>query len=545
MRPSAVLLSALLLCGTARSQCVETAQDRVLLVGDSWAFFMGVDQTLNEVLNKWGHSNYRYYTNLTLAENGAETVDFLQPGKLAEIQARLDADPGLRVVHLSLGGNDVLGDWHVDFTQAQTDSLKAVVYGRLLTVIELIKDMRPDIHILWSGYTYPNFQEVIEDLGILQTLHPFYDLWAGMGFPTFEQLNVILNEFSAEVLAYCATDPRVDYVDATGLMQHTFGQNTPLGVAPGGSYPPFAAPLPHGFIDYPSPKNSMRNYGLTRDCFHLSASGYRDMVDHQLRKFYHKFLMNDHVSVALPGSVGGSVSNTGTVSPQYTVGTQNGEHFATLFTFPLGDALGHTLEGASIFLRRESLSGADPLSVTLNVKVKSGHFGGSAEVEAVDYWATADASAAPCRFGSNSGNGHWTRLELPQSLLPHITNGNIVQFILQAPGAPNGLLTFTGANDPELAPVLDLTYGDLSTDIAQVDMSGTIAPYPNPTTGLLYMPTLEGQITGIVVLDMLGRTVWERIGNVNALDLAHLPAGTYLVELFSNAGRDTHRVLKW
>ncbi|MCW5898632.1 MAG: T9SS type A sorting domain-containing protein [Flavobacteriales bacterium] len=544
MRP--LILVLLVLHGFhTHAQCVESTRTRVLLVGDSWAFFMGVDQTINEVLNKWGHSNYRYYTNLTLAENGAETDDFLQPGKLAEIQARLDADPDLRVVHLSLGGNDVLGDWHTSFTPAQTDSLKAAVYDRLLTVITLIKDMRPDIHILWSGYMYPNFQEVIEDLGFLQTLHPFYGLWSGMGFPTFEQLNVILNEFTAEVIAYCATDPRVDHVDATGLMQYAYGQNAPLGVPPGGSYPPLTAPLPHGFVDYPSPKSSMRNYGLTLDCFHLSATGYRHMIEQHARKFYQKFLMNDQVSVAMPGNVGGTVSNMGTVLPDFKVGSQSGEHFATLLSFPVGAALGQPLQGASIFLRREALSGSDPLAVTLNVKVRSGHFGGSAAVEPVDYWATADASGAPCRFGSNAGNGHWTRLELPQSLLPHITNGTTVQFLIQAPGAPNGLITFTGADDPELAPVLDLTYGDLSTAIEAVEAGNAAAPFPNPTAGQLHVPAQEEVITGIVVHDLTGRTVWERMGPVNVVDLSHLPAGVYLVDLIKGIAKETHRVVKW
>ena len=133
-------------------------------MGDSWAFFMGVDQTINTVLEKWGHSGYTYFTNLTIAENGAETDDFLNPDKQAEIQARIDEFPSIEVVHLSIGGNDVLGDWHISFTQQQTDSLRDAVQERLLEVIEFIKTTRPGIRILWSGYCYPNFGEVIGSL---------------------------------------------------------------------------------------------------------------------------------------------------------------------------------------------------------------------------------------------------------------------------------------------------------------------------------------------------------------------------------------------
>lgn len=232
-----LLAVGVLLATTARPQCTEATQNKVLLVGDSWAFFMGVDQTINEVLAKWGHSGHRYYTNLTLAENGAETDDFLGMDKQAEIADRLLNDPVIKVVHLSIGGNDVLGDWHVSFTPEQTDSLRLAVFDRLHQVITFILGVRPDIHVLWSGYMYPNFEEVIEDLAPLQTIHPFYGTWQDMGFPSFAQLNNILNDFSALLEGYADTTYRVSFVSATGLMQYAFGQNSALGVPPGGSYP--------------------------------------------------------------------------------------------------------------------------------------------------------------------------------------------------------------------------------------------------------------------------------------------------------------------
>ncbi len=252
------------------AQCNETPGPKVLLVGDSWAFFMNADQTINNVFRKWGFSNYRYLTNLTLSENGAKTTDFLKPEKQEEMVLQILENPSIEVVHLSIGGNDVLGNWKVSFSQAQTDSLRNEVSARLLELIDYIKSVRPGIRILWSGYVYPNFGEVIQT-SFLGNNHPFYSNWQRMEFPTFLELNTILNDFSAQVEAYCATDPQVDFINATGLMQYTFGQNTPLGIAPGGSYAAGTVPLPAGMPDYPSPQNSMRDYFLTKDCFHLSA----------------------------------------------------------------------------------------------------------------------------------------------------------------------------------------------------------------------------------------------------------------------------------
>jgi hypothetical protein len=78
---------------TVFSQCSETNQPKVLLIGDSWAFFMNTDQTFNNVFSKWGFSNYKFVSNGTIAENGAQTDDFLKPDKLGEIKLQLAQHP--------------------------------------------------------------------------------------------------------------------------------------------------------------------------------------------------------------------------------------------------------------------------------------------------------------------------------------------------------------------------------------------------------------------------------------------------------------------
>src|SRR5688572_21260877 len=163
-----ITIISLLAKSNSYSQCTETDVTRVLLVGDSWANFMGIDQAVNINLEKWGHSNYKFLTNAILAENGTETTDFLQPAKLNEIAAQLSANPSIKIVHLSIGGNDVLNEWERTWSTAKTDSLLDSVYSRLYTLIDFIKVSSPGVKVLWSGYTYPNFGEIIEDLAPFQ-----------------------------------------------------------------------------------------------------------------------------------------------------------------------------------------------------------------------------------------------------------------------------------------------------------------------------------------------------------------------------------------
>jgi len=528
------------------AQCSEPSERKVLLVGDSWAFFMGVDQTINTVLNRWGHSNYTYFTNLTLAENGAETDDFQTAAKQNEIAAQLAANPSIEVVHLSIGGNDVLGDWNVSFTQEQTDSLKDAVFERLVDVIEFIKSARPGIRILWSGYMYPNFGEVIASAAPFSSTHPFYSTWSGMGFPDFLQLNQILNDFSDEIEAYTLQDPQLDFVKAPGLMQYTFGQNSALLIAPGGTYPPFTQPLPYGDPTYPSPRNSMRDYLLTKDCFHLSGAGYRDMISYHTQKFYHKFFMNDQYFLSEGGSRDGSVSSTGAVSSELKMGTLNGESFSTVLSFNTSLMEETSVSSAQIFLRRESLEGSNPISGSMQLRVVNGFFGTTVDVEAEDLDSTPDATGIPCRFGSNGGNGHWIKLRVPDDLLPFITADGTTQFILSAPNATSGVVTFTGAADPDFAPVLDVTFGT-STNVSSTPDVAVAAPsvYPNPTTGLLTLETDGAALLGLEVMDLAGRVQLQSTARQYQVDLSALPAGTYLVRLTTEFGISTHRVVKW
>lgn len=505
------------------AQCSENETAKVLLVGDSWAFFMSVDQTINDVLFDWGHTGYTYYTNLTLAENGAETDDFLLPVKQQEIQAKLDEFPSIEVVHLSIGGNDVLGDWNINFTQQQTDSLASAVLARLDSVVTFIKSARPGIQILWSGYTYPNFEEVIESAAPFQTQHPFYGTWEGMGFPTFLQLNEVQNNFSNLILNFYANDSQVHYVPATGLMQYVFGQTSPLGVAPGGTYAPFSVPMPLGNPAYPSPKTTMRNYGLTRDCFHLSAAGYYELINYHTQKFYHKFLMDDYFALA-NATESGSVSATGTVSADLNVGEVNASQVATILSFDLAIA-DTTIEGASLFLKVAEITGANLLDASFELKLIDGQFGAQAAVESGDFSATGTVVGTPCTFGAKAV-GKWVRFDLPVSMLSAINAGKI-QFSLQATSTNGSAVRFVDAADPDFAPVLNLKFGAAPASLAENALE-SVQLFPVPTDGMVHV-NASSDAELISVMDLAGREISVNLENMNSIDFSGVPTGIYLL----------------
>lgn len=539
-----LLLATISSISSSFAQCTETAQPKVLLVGDSWAFFMNVDRTINNVFKRWGHSNYTYITSGVIAENGAETDDFLKPDKQAEIQRLLDENPSIEVVHLSIGGNDVLGDWNINFTQQQTDSLKLAVEGRLIQVIDFIKSARPGIRIFWSGYVYPNFNEVIET-SPLQNNHPFYGTWAGMQFPSFIELNTLLNDFSGLVEDYANVDPQIDFVNCTGLMQYTFGQNTPLGVAPGGTYAAGTVPLPAGDPNYPSPANSMRDYFLTKDCFHLSARGYEDFIGYHTQKFYHKFLMDDLYLLSENNTQTGTVTSLNNVYDSLLIGSVAGEQFATALTFNTTTMPDTTVAKASIFLRRLSLEGTNPINNSLEVRIINGKFGLTFSVDIVDFTAIGDNSSTPCVFGSSTNDGHWIRLDLPASALPFIKNNEATQFLITSPNTTNGKMAFYPPSNPDFAPVLNITYGESPSLSANNFSKKIFKTYPNPTNDKLTIDNNNEVIESVSMFDLLGKKISIRLINSNTIDVAEVMAGTYILHIHTANGIAQERVVKY
>jgi hypothetical protein len=539
------LFAVAIATGIAHSQCVEVPTNRVLLVGDSWAAFQNADQTINEGLKNVGHSDKRYVSSIQIAENGADTWDFVDGPKQDAIEDLINANPEIEIVHLSIGGNDVLGNWHTSFTQDMTDSLTADVEGRLHTIIDFLQATRPEMRVFWPGYAYPNFGEIIEELAPNQFLHPFFSTWADMGQPDFLTINTILNNMSDSVSVAADVDPYLDFVPAQSVLQYQYGQTTALGIAPGGSYQQFEAPLPLGYPDYPSPQESMRLYaGIFKDCFHLSTDGYLTMFNYQAQKFYQKFFMDNLYLLSDGGNSDGSVSSAGDISTDIKIGEESGNELAAMLTFDTPQMADTTLVGASIFLRIEDISGTNPIvGNDFLVRMKSGNFGTSVDVEAVDYMDTPDTEGEPCRHGGNADIGKWIRLDLTAEMLAGMNNDSKTQFLISIPNFTGGTMTFSDASDEELAPILNLVYGSPDGTYDQTTHK-TLPVYPVPTSGPLTIGIDSHTIESIEIFNIMGEVVLSPEAFDSTIDLSLLPNGSYILRVTTEEGVSSKRIIK-
>lgn len=542
-----LFLTGLLLSTTLTSfaQCEEVDEARVLLIGDSWAFFMNADGTFNEVFDRWGQTNYEFYSNPTLAVNGARTEDFLEEERLTEIQNQLNDKPEIEVVHVSLGGNDFLGSWNVDFTTEETEELSDETFDEIITLVDFIKSVRADIQIVFSGYMYANFAEIINDASPLEESHPFYGNWEEMGFPNFEQLNTLLNDFSDRVFEYSMTDPQIAFVHDPALMQVIYGQEEPLGVDPGGTYPPYFQPLPYGDVTYPSPKVSMRDYGLVRDCFHLSYDAYIQMISYQFLRFYHKFFMDNYM-LAEADAKNGTISSDGDLDPVLHLGEVGELENKMVLSFDMSDIPDTVITGASIFLRRDSVTGSNPIGAYVNLVMKSGTLGSSADVDAADFTDEGDIMALACVQGLNDEDENWLRIELPETFLPLISNESQMQFSIAITSSDVNEIFFSNGSNPDYAPVFNLKFKSEFVGLEEYESiaKDNFIVFPNPANAQLNIFTNGENFDRVEVINLQGQTVLLQNQYTNSINIADLVPGQYIIRISSDKGTNIRQFIK-
>lgn len=260
-----------------------TAQmPRILLVGDSWAEYVWNQRTIKNVLADNSMSYYEGYnpgTESTKTAYGGTTAAWWisDPANLARIDAALAANPTIKIVHLSIGGNDFLWEFFNPADDAATRAGKwSTLRARVQTMVDYILGIDPDLKVVLCGYTFVK--------------HPFY--------PSNQvEVNQAIIELSQEMLDMAQNTDRLEFVLNLGLMQHLFDYLPywEAGDLPApGVYPDYL-PFPGGDPDYSSPPGS-----LTFDGFHLQSAGYYALVENCFDQFYSDWLVGPVVEAIYP-----------------------------------------------------------------------------------------------------------------------------------------------------------------------------------------------------------------------------------------------------
>lgn len=81
----------------------------------------------------------------------------------------------------------------------------------------------------------------------------------------------------------------------------------------------------------------------------------------------------------------------------------------------------------------------------------------------------------------------------------------------------------------------------LSNKVVQTE---SISVYPNPSSSVVYINTIETNIEYISMYDLSGRNVQINTKDYSMIDISHLPTGIYFLRIKTEKGESTKKVLK-
>jgi len=226
---------------------------RILVIGDSWGVAAG--PALQTALVDNGSA----VTVASIAIGGETAENLNTPAWLADITTALDQNQDATLVHLSIGGNDFLGNWNSTFTTSAENQLIADIMANVTAIVDHILTQRPDIRIYWSSYDFPR---------------PLL-----IGTP--EEVNLASQRFSQQAKALAqAKGDALTYGDFNGLTQVEYGFD-------GVQTSPFdpATPIPPGDPSLPDPKYPGPAPAYL-DPIHLTAAAYLMLAGKQYDRFY-------------------------------------------------------------------------------------------------------------------------------------------------------------------------------------------------------------------------------------------------------------------
>jgi len=352
----------------------EPKTPRILLVGDSWAGFMWGFHSFSAVLPDYGLGQYEE-KGLRTAIMGAKADDYISTNRLQALTEELTAYPTLDIVHVLLGGNDLLfgnsqyGRWRPYLTPEEEAERFAYVADCIATVVDHALAVRPDIKVALCGYDYANHT---------------------ISGSTIEQANLALTRMERLKLEIADETERCFYIHNFGLMEHHYGIP--------GVYRPGDVPRPAGPPDYEPYPNGDPSYAPHPDALldndiHLSEGGYAYVARNAMDQFYAEWLSLPRV-----------------LSIDY-VGTADGNPQEILFEVTFSQAVSGVdatdFALTPIEAKAATIAAVTGAGVVYTVHVSLAGDPGTLRLDVLDDDSIVDAALVPLG-GAGLGNGPFT-----------------------------------------------------------------------------------------------------------------------------------------
>jgi len=229
--------------------------ERLLIVGDSWASQR--IRTLYDVIQENEHSD----VIVQRTPRFGLASELGSPAGFPEISRWFETWPDTSMVHLSIGGNDLINALPNSVTVQEMAATIASIVTDVEAIVDHMLTVQPGVKILLSSY----------------------DFFRPIGSRIPAEVNAVFLELTDKYAEMAATRvPGLYFSDLNGLLQVTYGFD---GVQHS-QYDP-AYPIPPGDPSLPDPElPSPIEAFQPRDYSHLTYEGYKVLAQAQYDEFY-------------------------------------------------------------------------------------------------------------------------------------------------------------------------------------------------------------------------------------------------------------------
>jgi lysophospholipase L1-like esterase len=291
-----ILLSQMAFAGPRDFSLVDPVAEynkvRVLMIGDSWAKLMCLNNSIDKAFEK--HSIKAEVSCASTTVAGSRAAHWNKKDKRELLARNFAKMKNIEVVILSVGGNDYISKWHVSLNEEQVQSAVAAVKKEVLQNIEFIKSLKPEVKIVISGYDYGSFDKLIDSFAT----KGYESIYERFGKPTPEQLNLAFIELNKMYVQIVSETKNVYFSNHMGLLHHHYGveeygiaqKSTPLP----GQYPNYE-PIAGGDYRFANSKKAMLTvefYNDFVDPYHLSRAAYKLLAYNMTELYLKKLLQN-------------------------------------------------------------------------------------------------------------------------------------------------------------------------------------------------------------------------------------------------------------
>lgn len=254
----------------------EALQNKILIAGDSWAFFPCFFRSLKKVLKDHHSELANDRRCLRTSKLGIQASEWLGSIQDIRVGRYLEKNKRIKYLYLSLGGNDFQNSWNIQMTEEEELKLASSLFLIMQKITQRYLSINPDLKIILSGYDY---------LALTGKMKFYAKMLKDMGNPSAQQLNEVMIQ-STQILYPLVDNKNIFYIHHLGLA-HYYDGVPERGLAPQiTACPDEISPRDNslqvgGDCQLPSSPQSMLSwFGFARDEIHLSKKNYYRLMKH-------------------------------------------------------------------------------------------------------------------------------------------------------------------------------------------------------------------------------------------------------------------------